>query len=97
MSHFYLIDLCAEEVVLARCRLGHSRITHSYLLNREEQPECVFCQEPFTVKHFLIDCVDLALARQTYFTVDSMQQLFNTIPYDNILSYLKETNLYNKI
>ena len=86
-----------EEVVLARCRIGHSRITHSYLLNREVQPECVFCQEPFTVKHFLIDCVDLALARQRYFTVDSMYQLFNTVSYDNILSYLKEINLYQKI
>ena len=27
-----------EGVVLARIRIGHTRITHSYLLNREEQP-----------------------------------------------------------
>ncbi len=30
-----------EEVVLARIRLGHAYLTHSYLLNREDQPECV--------------------------------------------------------
>ena len=29
-----------EEVVLARLRLGHTRVTHSYLLQGEEQP-CV--------------------------------------------------------
>ena len=56
-----------EEIVLARCHIGYSRLTHSYLLNHEEQPECVFCKEPSTDKHFLIDCVDLALARQSYF------------------------------
>jgi kelch-like protein 2/3 len=86
-----------DEVVLARCRIGHSHITHSYLLNREEQPECVFCLEPYTVKHFMIDCMDLALVRQAHFTVDSMHQLFNTISCDIILDYLKQINLYNKI
>ena len=30
-----------EEVVLARLRLGHTRVTHSYLLQGEEQPQCV--------------------------------------------------------
>ena len=29
-----------EEVVLARLRIGHTRITHSYLLKREEPPYC---------------------------------------------------------
>ena len=86
-----------EEVVLSRCRIGHSRITHSYLLQRELPPECVFCQEPYTVKHFLLDCVDLALVRQKYFSAISMPQLFNTVSYDKIIAFLKETNLYNKI
>lgn len=85
-----------EEVVLARCRIGHTRLTHSYLLNREEQPECVFCVEPLTVKHLLLDCVDLALARQQYFSVNTMNQLFNTVPHSDIISFLKETSLYFK-
>ena len=86
-----------EEVVLARCRIGHSHVTHSYLLKKEEQPECVFCAEPFTVKHFLIDCIDLALVRQKHFNVDSMFQLFNSVHYENIISFLKEVHLYHKI
>ena len=40
-----------EEVVLARLRIGHSFITHSYLLKGEEQPTCVPCDTPFTIKH----------------------------------------------
>ena len=41
-----------EEVVLARLRLGHTRVTHSYLLQGEEHPQCVGCDAPFTVRHF---------------------------------------------
>ena len=36
-----------EEVVLALLRLGHTRVTHSYLLLGEEQPQCVGCDAPF--------------------------------------------------
>ena len=86
-----------EEVVLARCRIGHTRVTHSFLLCREDPPECVACQEPYTVKHILIDCIDLTLIRQRHFQADSMDQLFNTVCYDNIISFLKEINLYHKL
>ena len=86
-----------EEVVLSRCRIGHTKLTHSYLLLREEQPECVFCSEPLTAKHLLIDCIDLALARAKYFDVQTMHQLFNTISYDNILLFLRETGLYQRL
>ena len=47
-----------EEVVITRLRIGQTRITHSYLLNHEEQPFCIVCNQPFTVKHTLIDCID---------------------------------------
>ena len=50
-------SLRREEVVLTRLRIGHTRLTHSYLLKREDQPFCISCNEPFTVKHFLIDCI----------------------------------------
>ena len=50
-------SLRREEVVLTRLRIGHTRLTHSYLLKREYQPFCISCNEPFTVKHFLIDCI----------------------------------------
>ena len=42
-----------EEVVLARLRIGHTRVTHSYLLQGEELPQCVGCDAPFTVRHFI--------------------------------------------
>ena len=47
-----------EEIILARLRIVHTRLTHSYLLKREEHPYCIGCNTPFTVRHFLLDCAD---------------------------------------
>lgn len=32
-----------DEVNISRQRLGHSKLTHLYLLNGDEQPGCIFC------------------------------------------------------
>ena len=86
-----------EEVVLARLRIGHTRITHSYLLKREEPPYCFGCDTLFTVRHFLLDCGDFSYIRNKYFHVDTIKQLFNDVPIDNVFLFLKEINLFNKL
>ena len=86
-----------DQVVLTRCRIGHTRISHSYLLKREEQPFCVPCNEPFTVRHFLLDCHDLSDIRTRFFNVRNLQELFTNIPSAIIINYLRETGLFQKI
>ena len=86
-----------EEIILARLRIGHTYVTHSYLLKGEEEPKCIPCNEPLTMKHVLLDCVDHAPARQRYFDVDSMATLFNTVKLESVFDFLKETNLYKKM
>ena len=65
-----------EKVVLARLRLGHTRVSHSYLLQGEEQPQCVGCDAPFTVRLFLLECGDFAQVRNNCSHVDNMKELF---------------------
>ena len=86
-----------EEVVLARIRIGHTRITHSYRLNREEQPQFVGCDKPFTVRHILLECVDFSNVRNKYYHVNTIKQLFNDVPIDKVFLFLKEINLFNKL
>ena len=86
-----------EEVVLARLRLGHTRVTHSYLLLGEEQPQCVGCDVPFTVRHFLLVCGDFAQVRNNCFHVDNMKELFQDIHIDSIMTFSRQINLFNKI
>ena len=86
-----------EEVVLARLRLGHTRITHSYLLLGEEQPECVGCYAPFTVRHFLLESRDFAQVRNNCFHAESIKRLFQDIHIDSIMTFLRQINRLNKM
>ena len=52
-----------------RSHIGHGRITHSYLLNNEERLECSLCKSNYSLKHVLIDCVDVTDVCQTFYTL----------------------------
>ena len=45
-----------EEVVLCGLRIGHTYSTHGYLLRGEDQPLCLYCNTPLTVRHVLLEC-----------------------------------------
>ena len=51
------------EVILCRLRIGHSRLTHGYLMSGDYQPFCQDCLVPLTVRHFLIECPSFEDAR----------------------------------
>ena len=68
-----------EEIIIARLRIGYSYITHSYLLKGKEEPQCIPSKAPLTIKHVLVDCVDLAPTRQRFFDVDSLTTLLDTV------------------
>ena len=40
-----------DAVILRRLRIGHTRVTHKYLLSGDSQPLCDKCQCSLTVKH----------------------------------------------
>ena len=42
---------------LSRREIGNTYLTHAHLLKRENQPECVVCQSPLAVEHFILKCV----------------------------------------
>ena len=43
-----------EETVMARLHIGHSFITHSFLLKGEELPMCFGCDKRLTIEHILL-------------------------------------------
>jgi len=44
-----------DTVLLNRLRIGHTCLTHSFLLTGDDLPECGTCQCPLTVKHILVE------------------------------------------
>ena len=71
-----------EEITLSKLWIGHTRITHSYLLKgkqqqqQQQQPMCYACQTKYTVKHILIKCTDLAHIRKTFYSANNIKDLF---------------------
>ena len=61
-----------EQVVLSRLRIGHTRLTHSFILKPEPQPLCLTCQTTCMVKHILIECRAFAVIRKYFFKVNSL-------------------------
>ena len=55
---FYVLNH-NDWVVLTKCRTIHGRITNSYLLNKEEWSECFPSNSNYSLKHIIIDCVDV--------------------------------------
>ena len=57
-----------HEVILARLRIGHSRLTHGFLMCRGPRPLCEDCIVPLTVRHLIIECPSLEDEREKYFS-----------------------------
>lgn len=56
----------SDETTLMRLRTGHSRLTHQYLLKREDPPTCQ-CGELLSIKHILTECSIHTVLRNTIF------------------------------
>ena len=95
--HQIQCDNRRDEVVLTRLRIGHSRLTHSFLMKGEPSPECIGCNTAFTIKHILIECVDFADTRKLFYNVQDIHSLFKSVTKEKILGFIREIGLYNKI
>ena len=77
-----------QQVVMTRCRIGHSRLTHSFLLNNEERPECIPCISNSSLKYVLIDCVDVADVRQTFYNPKLKMKINHSFQINSLLKMI---------
>lgn len=85
-----------EQVVLCRLRLGHTHITHSYLLIGGSRPRCQSCHDRLTIQH-LFTCNAYANSRHR-FQLDNVNPLQNNLNHiHSILAFIKEINFFGKI
>jgi hypothetical protein len=85
-----------ESIILTRLRIGHTSITHSYLLKRSTRPMCS-CGQTLTVNHVFSECIANLNFRNKYgINLDTIgSDNLNNIK--NIFLFLKDTNLFDKI
>ena len=68
-----------SEVVLCRARIGHTHLTHAFLLKGEGQPQCGPCLCLLSVEHILLHCPVYANSRAQHFSASSMSELFSHV------------------
>lgn len=54
-SPHYLLDRL-QDVLRCRMRIGHTHLTHGYLLRGNDQPQCAHCGVEISITHILITC-----------------------------------------
>ena len=86
-----------DGTVCARLRIGHSYLTHCYLLKGEPQPFCISCNEALTINHLLTNCAEFADSRRKHYSTNTLEEVLSSGNYAHVLSFLKEINLYKKV
>jgi len=86
-----------DAVILRRLRIGHTHVTHKYLLSGDSQPLCDKCQCSLTVKHILLEYCSLKHVRENYFTCSSLKELFENVDATTIMDFIKEVNFYHLV
>jgi ribonuclease HI len=99
ISEFLLCDTKnrREEAVLSRLHIGHSKLTHSCKFDCTDPPWCHSCDTLYTIKHILLDCVDLIDIRCKYFISGSLKDLFTNTSAQILFAFLKEINIFHRL
>ena len=90
-----------HDIIMTRLRIGHTYLTNSYLLKSGEErevPKCEFCRCTLTVNHILAECNGFSRERYAHFLRKSLKEILEEgADTQNIIDFLKEVHLYNKI
>ena len=87
------------EVILTRLRIGHTNLTHRYILEHSNAPVCARCGEELPVKLILVHCSHYNNMRQK---CDLHQKsiaeiLGDKAEIDKLIRFLKEINIFYDI
>jgi ribonuclease HI len=95
----YLLGVRKLDTVLTRIRIGHTRLTHSYLLAREPRPQCSHCQSELTIEHILVQCAQFNSIRGRLQVPSTMNGILrpNRDASAKLIDFLKEIEYFNTI
>ena len=91
-----------EETILTRLRIGHTNLTHGYLMctPHDPVPVCNTCNVRISVKHILTECQDFAQQRNLLLKRNNLKEIlsenekFSSI---QLFKFLQICNLYKQI
>ena len=88
-----------EERAFARLRIGHSHLTHGYLLSGRNPPNIEHCGERLSIQHILVDCVHYAPERMRFDLPADMSLLLGDDRQilDRVLLFLRHLNVLHAL
>lgn len=84
------------QCILTRLRIGHSNLTHSHLMSKNDINKCLKCEADITIYHLLIECNNYQYERRA-FSPNLRECLNDTEKVSAVMSFLKCIELYNRI
>ncbi len=85
-----------KQIILNRLMTGHTKITHEYLLTKQNQPICQHCNVPITVTHLLINCKYYQNLRNSFNLQTNLDDLIFNNSQD-LFKFLEAADLLKKI
>lgn len=89
----------SSQRLLTRLRIGHTRLTHSYRLNKEPPPTCPNCGVQITVRHILTECLAYNAERKICDLDDNIDTILSSdlTAQKKVLKFIRLTELDKKI
>lgn len=81
-----------EQRIMTRIRIGHTKLTHSYLLSPyQDAPRCTKCFDILTIEHILLKCHTLKNLRKKYQISGNLKNILknNSIQEEKIINFVK--------
>ena len=78
----------AEEVIITRLRICHTKATNTHVLSRGPPTTCRQYGQTLTIDRMLLKCAVLQESRAENYTVDSLNTVFKTVPETWIIEFL---------
>ena len=87
----------SDETAFYRCLIGHSKLTHKYIFERDRQPQCNVCRKVLSIKH-IFECPVYGVQRRTYLqNMTDLKSIFKNVQPMDVIKYLKSTDIFSQL
>lgn len=88
-----------NQVLITRLRIGHTRLTHGFLMSKTEPPLCDVCGVRTTIKHILTECAKYQKQRTENEISEVLSETLGPQPIEinKLLNFLTQTDLSNNL
>ena len=78
-------------------RIGHTCLTHSYLIEHTDPPKYTNYNQLLSIKHILTECTSYNQTRHQYYSFTDIKNILSLTPSQNMLNFIKKINLYDQL